>query len=293
MQVLWRFRVKISRHDFLALQTLLNEEIITSGKFQNKKIIEQLLLNGAIKKERHTPKREIISLLKAENLFLFLNNNNYNIYDTEEIGQYIKEIVDNKASRDLVQKWQDNTKATTSQSQKGLYLSAPQAIKIKVDDKPLEIVPREGLGYFLFHTQKIELSTETIIVGVENYQVIWFAQRYAHFFKTNVLFVFINPYMLEWIESLENEYIHFGDYDLAGINIYLNRVLPRLKKAYKHSLFIPNNIEDLIKNRGSIELYEQQTLYKNLSINDTQAQELKNIICKYKKSLEQEGIHLL
>ena len=31
-----------------------------------------------------------------------------------------------------------------------------------------------GLGYFCFYTEKIEVTKETIIVGVENYQVVWF-----------------------------------------------------------------------------------------------------------------------
>ena len=57
--------------------------------------------------------------------------------------------------------------------------------------------------------------------------------------------------MLEWISNLENEYIHFGDYDLAGVNIYLNKVLPRLSSK-KYSMFIPNNIEQLIEKSMAI-----------------------------------------
>jgi hypothetical protein len=126
---------------------------------------------------------------------------------------------------------------------------------------------------------------------VENYQVVWFAKRYEKFFdKPNILFVVITPFMLKWIANLENEYIHFGDYDLAGVNIYLNKVLPRLKKSKKYSFFMPNNIEQLIEKHGNSELYEKQKQYKNLLSNDVEVNKLVEIIRKFKTGFEQEGL---
>jgi len=102
-----------------------------------------------------------------------------------------------------------------------------------------------------------------------------------------------NPYMREWIETLENEYIHFGDYDLAGINIYLNKIIPRLKKSKKYSMFIPVNIETLIQKYGDCELYEKQKQYKDLITKDIQINKLIATIRDNKKSIEQEGVYLL
>ena len=156
------------------------------------------------------------------------------------------------------------------------------------------IIPNNGLGYFLFHTQKIELFDDTIIVGVENYQVIWFAKKYKEFFENkNILFVVINPYMLEWINGLENEYIHFGDYDLAGINIYLNKIVPKLSKAQKYSMFIPENIKEIIEEHGDAALYQQQIQYKDLVVEDKKINDLKKIINDNKKAIEQEGLYIL
>ena len=285
--------MKISKKDFLNLKTLLIEERISSAKFVNREIVEKLRLNGAIKTKRQTPKREVIYLLKAENIFLFLKNSNYNIDVLEDIDTFLQEVIETQPSRDIVQKWQQNGKRHKSDSLRGLYVSSLTNIVIKVDDKEFTVLPTDGIGYFLFYAQKIEVSPETIIVGIENYQVIWFAQKYQQFFDNkNILFVVSNSYMWEWIEDLENEYIHFGDYDLAGINIYLNTIVPRLKKCKKHSMFIPKNIEYLIKEHGCRELYEQQASYMNLVINDSDISILKDIICHYKKSLEQEGLHL-
>jgi len=286
--------MKINKKDFLNIKALLEDGSITEGKFSNKEIVSQLKLNGSVVEGKRTPKIRYIKLAKEENIFLLLKNNNYYIDSKEEIDIYIEEIFDTKPSRDKIQEWHNSSKAKISKSLKGLYISSLNKIDIKLNDEIVTIIPNNGLGYFLFYTQKIELFDDTIIVGVENYQVIWFAKKYKQFFENNnILFVVINPYMLEWIGGLENEYIHFGDYDLAGINIYLNKIVPRLTKSKKYSMFIPDNIKYMIKEHGDLELYEKQKQYNNLISNDVKINVLIQLIRDNKKSLEQEGIYLL
>ena len=284
----------INKKDFLNIKFLIENHIITERKFVNKELVKQLKLNGSVVDGKKTPKVRYINLAKKENVFLVLKNNNYFIDSLEEIDVYIQEMFDKKPSRDEVQKWHNSTKSKESKSLNGLHVSSLNKIDIKLNDKIVTIIPNSGLGYFLFYTQKIELYENTIIVGVENYQVVWFAQKYKQFFDNkDILFIVINPFMLEWIENLKNEYVHFGDYDLAGINIYLNKILPRVKKSKKHSMFIPKNIEYLIQEHGDPELYEKQKQYKNLDTNDMQINNLIKSIRDNKKSIEQEGIYLL
>jgi len=286
--------MKISKKDFLNIKALIEKHTITEGKFVNKELVKQLRLNGSVITGKQTPKVRYITLAKKENIFLVLKNNDYYIDSVDEIDTYIQEIHENKPSRDKIQKWHNNSKAKDSKSLKGLYVSSLVSVDIKLDEKIVSIIPNNGLGYFLFYTQKIELFDDTIVVGVENYQVIWFARNYKQFFENdNILFVVINPYMLEWISDLENEYIHFGDYDLAGINIYLHKVVPRLKKSNKYSMFIPSNIETLIEKYGDFELYEKQKQYTSLDTQDIQINNLIKSIRDNKKSIEQEGLYLL
>ncbi len=285
--------MKINKSDFLNLKALIELETITEGKFKNPDIVEYLKLNGAVTRSQKGS-RKYIDLAKEENIFLFLKNHNYNIDSIEKIDSYIEDIFDKKSSRDIIQKYHNNTKEITSKSMHGLYLSSLQKLNITLDGNTISILPNDGLGYFFFHTQKVEISKHTLIVGVENYQVVWFAKRYEKFFdKPNILFVVTTPYMLWWISTLENEYIHFGDYDLAGVNIYLNKVVPRLLKSKKYSMFIPHNIEELIKKYGNSELYEKQKQYENLNCDDVNVNSLVDIIRKFKKGLEQEGLILL
>ncbi|MDF1883603.1 hypothetical protein JHD49_06600 [Sulfurimonas sp. SAG-AH-194-C21] len=286
--------MKINKKDFLNIKSLLQNIAITEGKFTNKEILKQLKLNGSLRDGKKTPKVRYVELVNAEAIFNFLKNNNYNISSIEDIDSYIQEIFETKSARDTIQKWHNSSKTKESKSLEGLYVSSLEKIDIKLDEKIVSIIPNNGLGYFLFYTQKVELFESTIILGVENYQVVWFAQKYKQFFDTkNILFVVINPYMLEWISSLENEYIHFGDYDLAGINIYLNKIVPRLQKSKKYSMFIPPNIDTLIKEHGDCELYEKQKQYQSLYTKDEQINSLISSINHYKKSIEQEGLYLL
>ena len=287
--------IKINKRDFKNIKDLIQDSSITYGCFSNKKIIETLRLNGSVKINRVSAQRSIIYLLKEENIFNFFRNNGYNISSINDIETYINKIIDVNPSRDVIQEWTNSTKTTSSKSLKGLYLSALKNIDIKINDEVVTIVPVNGLGYFCFHTEKIEISKETIIVGIENYQVIWFAKKYKEFFdRDNILFVVRNEYMREWIRHIENEYIHFGDYDLAGINIYINEIIPRLKKSKRYSMFIPDNIEYLIHEHGNLEIYrDQKDKYKNLVAKDVKINKLHKIISDEKKGLEQEGLYKL
>ena len=285
--------MKINKHDFTKLKILLEKGTITKSAFKNQDIVDGLKQNGSVKDGKKTPKLRYIELLKPENIFLFLQQNNYNINSLEDIDSYIEDMFNSSVSRDTIQKHTSNTKSKTSKSLKGLYVSSLQDIDIKIDDEVVTIIPQNGMGYFLFYTQKVELFEDTVIVGIENYQVVWFAKKYKEFFKDKkVLFVYINTIFLKWIEDKENEYIHFGDYDLAGINIYLNKVIPRLKKVKKHSIFIPKDIEKLIQKDGGSELFKKQLRYENITASQDNIAKLISTIKYYKKGLEQEGLYL-
>ncbi len=284
--------MKLKRSDFNIIKELLDKKVLLRGStFINNAIIKRLKLNGTLVIKRLSPQRYKNILEKESNLFLFFKSVNYNIKNQEDIEHYITEVLDKNASRDTIQKITNNTKTESSKSLRGLYLSSIEPVAISINNQKVLITPTDGLGYFCFYTERVDLSREIVVVGVENYQVVWFAKRYRELFKRkNLLFVVRNLYMLEWIGSLENEYIHFGDYDLAGIHIYLNEIVPRLKNSKSYSMFIPENIEELIKQYGNRELFEKQKRYLSIEPKETSLIELKKIILKYKKGLEQEGL---
>jgi hypothetical protein len=81
--------------------------------------------------------------------------------------------------------------------------------------------------------------------------------------------------------------LHFGDFDFAGIGIYLNEYKKYL--GNKATFFIPNNIEDVIAQYGNKSRYNDQKInFKMELVKNNNLLNLIKIIHKYKKGLDQE-----
>jgi hypothetical protein len=154
------------------------------------------------------------------------------------------------------------------------------------------------MGLFLHYTSKLELDDDVIVVGVENPQVVWYINKYRHLFNKDRKYLFLciseykTTYQYEWLESFQGEYLHFGDFDLAGVNIYLNTIVPRLKKCKLHSFLMPDNIYKIIKDKKYTKDYSNQLKYFNNieSKNDLILQELISFIKSNKITIEQEAL---
>lgn len=93
--------------------------------------------------------------------------------------------------------------------------------------------------------------------------------------------------LLKWLHSIPNSYLHFGDFDFAGIGIYLNEYKKHL--GDKAQFFIPENIEFLLDNYGNRALYDKQKLnFEQQAIKEENLTKLIALLHKYKKGLEQE-----
>jgi hypothetical protein len=136
-----------------------------------------------------------------------------------------------------------------------------------------------------------------VIVNVENSENFSQIARQRHLFEgISTLFVSRYPQnqnkdLLRWLQGIPNSYLHFGDFDFAGINIYLNEYKRSLGKQAK--FFIPANIEELIVRYGNRALYDYQKPNFQLSeIEEPGIHELSLLLHRYKRGLEQEALIL-
>ena len=131
------------------------------------------------------------------------------------------------------------------------------------------------------------IDENILIVVVENFENLIFWENQLEFFqKENILFIFRNKKMLEFIKNIKNRIIYFGDFDLAGIDIFQTQIKKRNKNI---EFFIPKKIEELIEKYGNRTLFSKQwNKYNNIISEDDKIQQLINIIIKYQKGLEQE-----
>jgi hypothetical protein len=90
-----------------------------------------------------------------------------------------------------------------------------------------------------------------------------------------------------WLQAIPNDYIHFGDFDLAGIHIFLTEFHAYLGE--RSSFFIPSDIEQKLAN-GSLERYNAQYLkFKYLTTDIPLLQHLIDTINTYHRCYDQEG----
>ena len=139
------------------------------------------------------------------------------------------------------------------------------------------------------------IPSDVTVVGIENPENFRFIRQQRSLFETcmpgqRLLFVSRYPQSCDlrnWLMRIGNPYVHFGDFDLAGIKIFLSefhRYLPE-----RSSYLIPSDIEERLKN-GSTERFNGN-YYENrhLSADIPELQALIDLIMKFHKGYDQEG----
>ena len=107
--------------------------------------------------------------------------------------------------------------------------------------------------------------------------------------------------LVAWLKSIPNRYLHFGDFDLAGISIFLTEFRIPIDgtpdSGGRTEFFIPDGIEELLE-KGSPERYQDQverfqTLLErllSLAPHDTQLRRLVSLIHTHRRGYDQEGL---
>jgi len=139
-------------------------------------------------------------------------------------------------------------------------------------------------------------------VGIENMENFRKVRRQRGLFEreihapassvTHPKLLFVSRYpqstdLRQWLSRIPNRYIHFGDFDLAGINIFLSEFHQHLGE--KASFLIPSDIKPRLQNGSSERYNNQYARFKDLHSDVTEVQSLIDLINKYRKGYDQEG----
>ena len=133
-----------------------------------------------------------------------------------------------------------------------------------------------------------------IVVGVENMENFRLIRRQRELFESQVgnRLLFVSRYpqstdLRDWLQTIPNRYVHFGDFDLAGIHIFLTEFYPHLLS--RASFLIPTDIEERLR-IGSMERYNAQlSKFRHLHCEQPALQSLIDLINKYHRCYDQEG----
>lgn len=278
--------MKVPVHIAEKLLQLLQGESIPSSVARHS-LIDDLVTEGIIERKGRIKKSLFLSNNKALHTYL---QNHCSINDLQ---QYIQiSIQENVLRSDLVAV-SSNSKLVKVRTFKGFLINCYSPVQATLDGKQITINPVSGTFQFIYDFEKFVVSPEITIIGIENPENFRHIDRQKYLFK-DIKPMFISRYpqnqskdLIKWLQSIPNNYLHFGDFDFAGIGIYLNEFNKHL--ADRTEFFVPDNIDKTIDSFGNKKRYDEQKInFEIKSIHEEKLLQLIKIIHKYRKGLDQE-----
>lgn len=278
--------MKVPVHIAEKLLQLLQGESIPSSLAKHS-LIDDLVLEGII--ERKGRIKKSLSLSNSKALYTYLQNN----FSINDLQRYIQISNQDNVLRSELVAISSNSKLVKVRTFKGFLVNCYSPIQATLDGQQITINPVNGTFQFIYDFEKFILSPDITIIGIENPENFRHIERQKYLFK-DIKPLFVSRYpqnqskdLIKWLQSITNNYIHFGDFDFAGIGIYLNEFKKHL--ADRASFFVPINIDKPIAEYGNRKRYDEQKInFKMKSIREEKLIQLIEIIHKYRKGLDQE-----
>lgn len=184
-----------------------------------------------------------------------------------------------------------HSKLVATRAFRGFLANCYDPIEACINGHSFLLQPMEGTAVFIEDFARFSVPADVVIVGVENGENFQNIRGLKYLFGgMRVLFVSRYPQskdLVLWLKTIPNGYVHFGDFDLAGIHIYQHEFFASL--GNRASFLVPDDIEDRLC-QGSAALYDKQYLkYKDMQLLDERLQTLVDLIHRYRKVYEQEG----
>lgn len=265
---------------------LLNGEKIPFSKLKHE-VIDLMIGNGILNVQLQGRSKKLIYISNKALLSPFLINH----FGIDSLENYITGYLKVELSRAEAIEISSNSKLRSVRTFKGFLVNCYEPIECVLNSRVITIGPQEGTFIFVYDFVNFGPPPEITIVGIEN------PENFRHIRKQKKLFENIHPLfvsrypqnkdLVRWLTSIPNDYLHFGDFDFAGLNIYMNEYKKHLQE--KSSFFMPANIEKLLSTRGNRDNYTNQTVQFDVQLVDEEnVLILLRLIEKYRKGLEQE-----
>jgi hypothetical protein len=250
-------------------------------------LIEDLVMEGIIERKGRIQKSLLLHDKKALHTYL------QNKCSINDLQFYVQVCRKEELTRSELVAATSDSKHRGVRSFKGFLVNCYFPIQATLNGNQITLNPVDGTFQFIYDFEKFVIAPDITIVGVEN------PSNFRHIDKQKYLFsdiksLFVSRYpqnqskdLIMWLQSIPNSFLHFGDFDFSGIGIYLNEYKKHL--ADKASFFVPDNIDDLIKEFGNKKRYDEQKINFNIrTMSETKLLKLIETIHKRRKGLDQE-----
>ena len=250
--------------------------------------------------------KKLLDELMAENLLLVVTHGSrksYRARDVEALKRYLIDKDENyrildvssSVSRASMAAETGNSKLLSVRSCPDFPINSYKPVLCSLRGDEFVINPIEGSFAFVDDWQHFVIPEDVVVVGVENMENFRMIRHQRYLFESvlgdkPLLFVSRYPQskdLRKWLHGITNCYVHFGDFDLAGINIFLMEFQQFL--GDRSSFLIPSDIEKRLQ-IGSQERYNSQSSrFRNLKCDDKRVQAVIDLINKYHRCYDQEG----
>ncbi len=282
---------KIARGLALKLKQLANGESLNFGLFQgNAKAILQKLLSDGVLSSQTSGRRKKIYCLDSQRLKDYLKTH-FGLLDLEI---YISQFEQKPSHRHEVLQASSNEKQVSGiKPFRGFLAKSINEISATLRKKPLQLNSLTGTALFVQDWEGLEIPPNCQIVIVENFENFAYLESQVSLFGENPkLFVFRfydkHQSISQWLGSIPNPILYFGDWDFGGIKIFVSEFYSKFPNRCR--FFIPENLKKLLSENGNRERYLAQIPIIKSETFETipQMKELAILLDDYQKVLPQE-----
>lgn len=263
-----------------------NGEKIPFSKLKHS-VIESMIDNGILKTQIQGRSKKLIYISNKNSLVDYLKNH----FGIDSLDNYVDGFKKENLSRAGAIDISSNSKLKSIRTFKGFLVNCFQPVECLLNNNSVIIQPDEGTFTFIYDFENFTPTDNITIVGIENPENFRHIQKQRKLFK-NIQPVFVSRYpqskdLVKWLQTIPNNYLHFGDFDFAGLNIYFNEYKKHLQD--KATFFLPPDIEKLLLSNGNRDNFNKQSIqFDKTQVVEENVLTLIRLIEKYKKGLEQE-----
>lgn len=267
-----------------SIQALIAGEQVAGSRI-SRKMLEELMDEGLLsvvtRGSRKSYRARDIEALKR---FLIDKDESYRMLD-----------INASDSRASMAAETGNSKLVKVRSCPGFPVNTFEPITCKLNAIDIVINPVEGSFLIITDWKVFSIPEDVVVVGVENMENFRMIRQQRALFESEIgkhRFLFVSRYpqstdLRSWLQSIPNRYVHFGDFDLAGIHIFLTEFHQYL--GDRSSFFIPSDIEKRLAKGSNARYNEQYEMYHKLHCDINKIQNLIDLINKYHRGYDQEG----
>ena len=283
--------MKLSLKIAVQIQQMLEGIELPSSKVKHP-VINKRVEDGLIHVLQVGRTRKMFSIRNTGAFKSYLSNQ----FSIDDLQIYIEKLSSQDLTRADAVAISSNSKLKRIRTFKGFLVHCYEPVKAFLSGHAISLNPKEGTFTFIYDFEFFVPDENVTIVGIENPENFrWVANQKKLFRHLHPIFVSRYPQsndLIKWLSNIPNHYLHFGDFDFEGINIYLSEYKKYLKE--RASFFVPGGIDEMIKAKGNRDLYNKQLHLEPdvVLIKEQPIKDLLKSIHNYKKVLEQEYLIL-